>query len=79
MFDGQFEIVGARVVGEKHLKLTLRHPEHSKVVDAIAFNQVPDAGALDCPNTHAAYRLDINEYQGYRSLQLVIEHIEPVS
>jgi single-stranded-DNA-specific exonuclease len=78
VFDGQFEIVGARVVGEKHLKLTLRHPEHSKVVDAIAFNQVQNTDVLDCPNTRAAYRLDINEYQGYRSLQLVIEHLEPM-
>ncbi len=77
VFDGQFEIVGARVVGEKHLKLTLRHPEHSKVVDAIAFNQAPDTGVLDCPSAHAAYRLDINEYQGYRSLQLIIEYLEP--
>ena len=79
VFDGRFEIVGTRVVGEKHLKLSLRHPEHSKVVDAIAFNQVRDAGNFDCPSAHAAYKLDINDYQGYRSLQLVIEHIEPVN
>ena len=25
---------------------------------------------------HAAFKLDVNEYQGYRSLQLIVEHLE---
>jgi single-stranded-DNA-specific exonuclease len=78
VFDGEFEIVASRIVGEKHLKLSLRHPANNKVLDAIAFNHLPRAGLLDCPRAHAAYKLDVNEYQGYRSLQLIVEHLEPL-
>ena len=37
LFDGWFEIVSQRVVGEKHLKLGLRLPGSTKTMDAIAF------------------------------------------
>jgi single-stranded-DNA-specific exonuclease len=73
LFDGQFEVLGSRVVGEKHLRLTLRQPQ-GRSIEAIAFNRAalqPSAGS----RVEAAYRLDINSYQGNRTLQLVIEHI----
>lgn len=79
VFDGEFEIVASRVVAEKHLKLTLRHPANNRVLDAISFNHLTRAPILDCPRAHAAYKLDVNEYQGYRSLQLIVEHLEPAS
>jgi hypothetical protein len=28
---------------------------------------------------HAAYRLDVNEFRGNRTLQLIVEHMSPVS
>jgi single-stranded-DNA-specific exonuclease len=76
IFDGCFEVVARRVVGEKHLKLTLRLPQ-GPAVDAIAFHQAEHSAA---PGSllHAAYRLDVNEFRGRRSLQLVIEHLTPV-
>jgi single-stranded-DNA-specific exonuclease len=76
LFDGHFEVLGSRVVGEKHLRLTLRHPQ-GRSIEAIAFNQ---AGLADVLGAHieAAYRLEVNDYQGNRSLQLVIEHLAPV-
>ena len=37
LFDGEFEVVQARVVGEKHLKLVLRTPDQMRVIDAIVF------------------------------------------
>ena len=47
----------------------------AKPISAIAFH------AADTPSgwtrVRAAYRLDVNEYRGNRSLQLVLEHIEP--
>ena len=76
VFDGCFDVVSQRVVGEKHLKLSLRAPEHPKTLEAIAFNRVPEGRAASYSRIRAAYKLDVNEYQGYRSLQLIIEHLE---
>ncbi len=76
LFDGRFEVVGTRVVGEKHLKLTLRHPQ-GKLVDAIAFNQARTAAPAG-QSLHAAYRLAVNEYQGSRRVQLIVEQLTPV-
>jgi single-stranded-DNA-specific exonuclease len=76
LFDGQFEVLGSRVVGEKHLRLTLRHLQ-GRSIEAIAFNRA----ALQPPpgsRVEAAYRLDINSYQGNQTLQLVIEYLIPV-
>ena len=76
VFDGWFEVVSQRVVGEKHLKLTLRAPHHAKTIEAIAFNRVREGQAVTYSRIRTAYKLDVNEYQGYRSLQLIIEHME---
>jgi len=73
LFDGHFEVLGSRVVGEKHLRLTLRQPQ-GRSIEAIAFNRAalqPSAGS----RVEAAYRLDINSYQGNQTLQLVIEYL----
>ena len=69
-FHGEFEIVNQRVVGETHLKLVLR--SGGRLVDAIAFNQPPLAGA---DHLHAVYRLDINDYGGAPTVQLRLEHV----
>jgi len=77
MFDNEFEVLDQRVVGEKHLKLRLRHGGR-RAIDAIAFNSVADPQALPSwTRVRAAYRLDVNDYQGSRQVQLVIEHLEP--
>jgi len=72
MFHGDFEIVHQRVVGERHLKLSLR--KGSRVVDAIAFNQAPLHGAA---HARIAYRLARNDFRDRVTLQLVVEYIEP--
>ncbi|MDH5370183.1 MAG: single-stranded-DNA-specific exonuclease RecJ, partial [Gammaproteobacteria bacterium] len=38
IFDGVFTIINKRIVGEKHLKLTLQAPGSNLEIDAIAFN-----------------------------------------
>jgi single-stranded-DNA-specific exonuclease len=76
VFDGWFDVVSQRVVGEKHLKLTLRTLHHAKTIEAIAFNRVREGQAVTYTRIRTAYKLDVNEYQGYRSLQLIIEHME---
>lgn len=77
VFDGEFEILKQRRVGEKHLKLTVRHPQGGAALDAIAFNiAADDLSRLEGVSlAHLVYKLDINDYRGVRSAQLVIEHI----
>nr|WP_206604773.1 single-stranded-DNA-specific exonuclease RecJ [Kineobactrum sediminis] len=80
VFDGRFRIVQQRLVGARHLKLVLMPPDSDELIDAIAFNV--DTGAWPNPAQEwleAAYRLDVNEYRGRRSLQLVIEQLQPVA
>lgn len=69
-FHGEFDVVAQRVVGERHLKLVLRHD--GRVADAIAFNQEPVAGKRVC----AVYRLGVNDYGDAETLQLEIDRLE---
>ncbi len=80
-FDGEFEVLQQRMLGEKHLKLVVCLPGlRQQALDAIAFNVDP-AFWTRCNATRirAVYRLDVNEYRGQRSLQLILEHLAPVS
>jgi single-stranded-DNA-specific exonuclease len=78
LFDGTFSILNQRLVGEKHLKLVLQPPDSTQAIDAIAFNVDreiwPDHSRSSIA---AAYRLDVNEFRGQRSVQLLIEHLVP--
>jgi len=76
VFDGVFEVLAQRVVGESHLKLTLRQADHTGL-DAIAFNQAA-IGDLTGRRVTLAYRVDANEFRGMTRLQLVVEHLEVV-
>jgi single-stranded-DNA-specific exonuclease len=75
VFDGEFEVVNSRVVGKKHLKLLLRGSDSDDVYDAIAFNQSDDHNLQQDDIISIAYRLDVNEYLGRESLQLMVEYI----
>ena len=72
MFDGVFTVSRHRIVGDKHLKMTLTID--SVDVEAIAFNVDVDEW-LNQPleRIRALYRLDINEFRGDRNAQLVID------
>ncbi len=76
VFDGLFDVVESRVVGERHLKLALRPAQGSGSLDAIAFNAVGEEWTKSPRQLRLAYRLDVNEFRGSRSPQLVIEHAE---
>jgi len=80
MFDGSFTLIGQRVVGQRHLKLILQVPGSDHYLDGIAFNVDLECWPnYHCQSVHLAYRLDINEYQGRRKLQLLIEDIQPTT
>ncbi len=76
LFDGCFEILSSRIVGEQHWKLMLRPEGGEQAIDAIAFRAVERHPELPS-RVRLAYRLDINEWRGRETLQLRIEHLEP--
>ena len=71
-WNGDFELIEQRTVGEKHLKMRLRPAGGGTVIDAIAFNQ---AGPAYRGTVQLAYRLDVNEFRGVQTPQLVVEQI----
>ncbi|MEL4341792.1 single-stranded-DNA-specific exonuclease RecJ [Shewanella xiamenensis] len=77
LFDGYFKIIQQRIVGERHLKLVLETPCSTLMLDAIAFNvdlhTWPDA---TIQHARIVYKLDVNEYRGNFTLQLMVEQIE---
>lgn len=77
LFEGTFYLRQQRVVGENHLKLQLSSEESGWIIDAIAFNQPQ----LSEPNRQLrlTYRLDVNDFRGQRSPQLIVETIQSTS
>ncbi|WP_234399154.1 single-stranded-DNA-specific exonuclease RecJ [Pseudoalteromonas sp. T1lg75] len=76
VFEHTFELLQQRIVGEKHLKLVLRH-QSGRVVDAIAFNiDVRAWPDTQVRYVHLAYQLDINEFRGQFSLQLIVREMQ---
>jgi single-stranded-DNA-specific exonuclease len=71
VFADRFEVLSQRILKDKHLKLKLK--KGGLRFDAIRFNHaesVPD-------RIEAAFRLDINEWNGTQTVQLLLEHAEP--
>jgi single-stranded-DNA-specific exonuclease len=81
IFDGEFFLIQQKILGEKHLKMTLGvDAQGQQLVDAIAFNIDPKLW----PNTQAkkvkvAYRLDVNEFRGNKTVQLMVDYIEAIT
>jgi single-stranded-DNA-specific exonuclease len=76
-FDGLFSVRSARVIGERHVKMWVEVPRSGRSFDAIAFNHL-EAGTPFVPPSGAVqlvYRLEVNEYQGERRLQLLVDHL----
>ena len=76
VFDGCFQIINQKIVGTNHLKLTLGILGTQLCVDAIAFNiNLDDWPDESCQQIECAYQLDINEFRGAQTVQLLIRHI----
>jgi single-stranded-DNA-specific exonuclease len=67
-FDDEFNVDGQRVVGERHLRMTLER--EGERFEAIAFGE---AGPLPA-TIRALYRPEVSEWNGLLGLELVIEH-----
>ena len=79
LFDGHFRLLQQRLVGERHLKVMVEPVGGGPLLDGIAFNVDtalwPDNGVRE---VQLAYKLDINEFRGNRSLQIIIDNIWPI-
>jgi single-stranded-DNA-specific exonuclease len=75
VFDGEFEVIDWRLVGERHLKLTLRMEGRREPLGAIHFGgwrERPPASRV-----LLAYRLVPDNYRGGTAIQLIVEHLAP--
>jgi single-stranded-DNA-specific exonuclease len=67
MFCDEVQVLQQRLVGEKHLKLRLRHAGHER--DAIWFSHTePLPGTV-----RLAYRINVDEWNGKQRVQMVVE------
>jgi single-stranded-DNA-specific exonuclease len=69
-FAEEVEVVGQRLVGEKHLALKLKH--QGDPVDAMWFNHTDPLP----PRIKLAFRLDADEWQGQRRVRFLVEGAE---
>jgi len=67
VFCDEVQVVQQRLVGEKHLKLRVRHA--GALRDAIWFGHAEPVASP----VRLAYRLSLDEYQGQQRLQMVVE------
>ena len=67
MFSDMVDVIGQRLVGERHLKLSLR--VQGQVRDGIWFGRTEPLPA----KTQLAFRVSLDEYQGRQRVQLMVE------
>jgi len=74
LFDNIFMLCEQRVIGEKHLRMRVRHADGGPLLDAVAFNQAP-LDSVRNALVRLVYRLDVNTWRQSRTAQLVVERI----
>ena len=80
LFDGEFEVLAWRIVGERHLKLELGQDgagKHQKPLNAIHFGGWD--GDAPPARLRIAYRLAADDYRGSEAIQLLVVHREPAT
>ena len=78
-FQGVFILKSQRIVGEHHLKVVLAPiDDESQQLDGIYFNIDTELWPTEEAKVRCVYRLDINEFRGRESLQLLIQYMAPL-
>jgi single-stranded-DNA-specific exonuclease len=78
LFDNIFTLHNHFLLKGKHLKMCLGYENHPLAIDAIAFNVDEKFWPNPrCKKVYAVYKLDVNIYQGRRTVQLLVEHLQP--
>lgn len=76
LFDGVFRLIDHRIVGERHLKMTLQPKDSSIYLDGIAFNVDLDTWPNhNCEFVYLIYHLDVNYFRGRERLQILAEDL----
>ena len=79
-FQGIFKLKSQRIVGEHHLKVVLVPvDDESQSLDGIYFNVDMALWPTTETMVRCVYRLDINEFRGRESLQLLIQFMTPIN
>lgn len=82
LFDGQFQVVNSRLIGadKNHLKLTLQLPNSTQLVDGILFSierhGFDTTQLYNLQSVHIVFEMDVNEFRGNESVQLMVRHLE---
>lgn len=79
-FDGKFIIKHKKLLKEAHLRLDLlpvsdSNADCSRIIPAIAFNINPQQWPEAESEVHILYRLDVNEFRGVLTPQIIIEKL----
>ena len=78
-FEGEFELRSQRIVGENHLKVSLAPDAmNAQSIDGIYFNIDIEKWPANATRVRCVYRLDINQFRGRESLQLLIQYMTPI-
>ncbi len=72
VFDGVFTVLQARALGERHLKMSLKPEQGGVPLSAIHFGGW--TGAPPPARIHVAYQLEPDDWNGRRSVQLLVRH-----
>ncbi|HEY5899215.1 MAG TPA: single-stranded-DNA-specific exonuclease RecJ [Burkholderiales bacterium] len=74
LFCDTFAVESQRIVGERHLKLLLA--KDGRRLEAMRFGAAEPRTQPLPSRIRAAYRLAVNEFNGLKSVQLNVEHVE---
>ncbi|NVK36473.1 MAG: single-stranded-DNA-specific exonuclease RecJ [Gammaproteobacteria bacterium] len=83
LFDDTFKILNHRLLGadKNHLKLTLQVPNSHLAVDAILFgierHGITPTMVANMQSAHIVFEMDVNEFRGQETVQLIIRHLSP--
>jgi single-stranded-DNA-specific exonuclease len=78
-FEGEFELRSQRIVGENHLKISLAvDATNAQSIDGIYFNIDTEQWPTTATKVRCVYRLDINQFRGRESLQLLVQYMQPI-
>lgn len=78
IFDSVFEVLSFKILKDKHLKLSLRYPDVQYPIEAIYFNFDSSIWDYRTERVHLLFQLDINEWNGKQSLQLMVKDLAVV-
>jgi single-stranded-DNA-specific exonuclease len=77
-FMDKFTIINYKIVGEHHLKLSLKHANHQQLLDAIWFYAKFDNIEKNLQVT-LLYNIDVQQYLGRQRLQFIVQHLDNTS